>query len=182
MKKKFGVLFGFFCLAILDSIFAYTFPLDFTYTRFSIIWHFYLTGLLVFVRDKPWLNRLLIGAFAGILFDLFFTSTFPACFFLYGFLGWFSGFFQLSTKSRQALLYISLIFLADFLPYLFQRLLGQTNVTFIRWFYYMELISVLISCLICIAMIHLDLIMDRFYAFQARVNQNQAVKKSAIKR
>lgn len=182
MKKKFGILFGFFCLAILDSIFAFVFPLDFTYTHFSVTWHFYLTGLLIFVRDKPWLTRLLIGLFAGILFDLFFTNTFPACFFLYGFLGLVSGFFQIPTKRKQTIVYMSLLFLADFLPYLFQKLLGHSNVSFFRWFYYMELISLLIGTLICMGMIHLDLIMDRFYAFQARIHQTSMTKKPAIKR
>lgn len=40
MKKTFGILFGFFCLAMLDSIFAFAFPIDFTYTKMSASWHF----------------------------------------------------------------------------------------------------------------------------------------------
>ena len=80
MKKNFGIIFGFFGLAMLDSIFSYLTPIDFTYTHFSIAWHFYLTGLLVFVRDKPMMNRFLIGAMAGIVRDMFFTSTFPFSF------------------------------------------------------------------------------------------------------
>ncbi len=83
MKKKCGILFGCFCLMVLDSMFACAFPIDFPYTKMSVVWHFYLTGLLVFVRDKPWQNRLLIGDMDGIVRDLFVTSTFPFCFFFY---------------------------------------------------------------------------------------------------
>ncbi len=180
MKKKFGVLFGFFCLGMLDAIFAYAFPIDFTYRRLSVVWHFYLTGLFVYVRDKPWLTRLLIGMLSGFVFDAFFSSSFPICFGLFGFLAWLSGFWRtpLPSKRRQATIYMGLLFLADFLPYLFQRLIGQSNVSLWLWLYRMELLTLLFGSLICIALIHMDLIMDRFYAFQARVNQPKVKKQT----
>lgn len=179
MKKKFGILFGFFCLAILDSIFAYACPIDFTYTSLSVVWHFYLTGLLVFVRDKPWLNRLLIGAMAGIIRDLFFTSTFPFCFLFYPALTLLAGIYQNRARSLESacLIYISLLFLVDFVPYLVQRMEGLTSVSLISWLYHMELLTLLIGSLVVIGMIYIDLIMDRFYLFQSRI-----IKKSQSRR
>lgn len=180
MKKKFGVLFGFFCLGMLDAIAAYIFPIDFTYTHLSIVWHFYLTGLLVYVRDKPWLTRWLIGLLAGFVFDAFFSSSFPICFALYGFLAWLSGFWRtpMPSKRRHGFIYMSLLFLADFIPYTIQRFLGMSNVSLWIWLYRIELLTWLFGALICIALIHMDLIMDRFYAFQARVNQPKPKSKA----
>lgn len=60
MRKRFAILFGFLCLGLLDSVLAYGIPLNFEYTGFSILWHWYLIGLLVFTRDKPILLRFLI--------------------------------------------------------------------------------------------------------------------------
>lgn len=179
MKKKFGILFGFFCLIVLDSIFAYAFPIDFTYTRMSVVWHFYLTGLLVFVRDKPWQNRLLIGAMAGIVRDLFVTATFPFCFILYPLLALAAGIYQNRARSLESacVIYVSILFLCDFVPFVLQRMQGITNVSLFSWFYHMELITLLCSGLIVIAMIYIDLVMDRFYLFQSRV-----IKKSQNRR
>ena len=174
MKKTFGIIFGFFCLAMLDSMFAYTTPIDFTYTHFSIAWHFYLTGLLVFVRDKPMMNRFLIGAMAGIIRDMFFTSTFPFSFLFYPMLALAAGVYQNKARSLESacVIYISLIFCVDFFPFLFQKLMGITTVSFFSWFYHVELITLLVGSLIVIMMTYVDLVMDRFYLFQSRIIQN----------
>lgn len=180
MKKDFGILFGFFCLAMLDSIFSFACPIDFTYQSLSVVWHFYLTGLLVFVRDKPWLNRLLIGAMAGIVRDLFFTSTFPFCFLLYPVLALLAGLYQKRARSLESacILYISILFLVDLVPYLFQRLTGQTNISFFVWLYHMELLTMLIGSLVVIGTIYVDLIMDRFYLFQSRIISKSQKRRS----
>ncbi|MBF0578535.1 hypothetical protein IM774_01780 [Erysipelotrichaceae bacterium RD49] len=179
MRKTFGILFGFFCLAILDSIFAFAFPIDFTYTKMSAAWHFYLTGILVFVRDKPWFNRMLIGAFAGIVRDLFFTGTFPFCFLLYPVLALAAGIYQNKACSVESacVIYISILLMVDFLPYIWQRMMGITNVSFFSWFYHVELLTILTSSLVVIATIYVDLVMDRFYLFQSRI-----IKKSQSRR
>lgn len=178
MKKKFGILFGFFCLAILDSIFAYACPIDFTYTSLSVVWHFYLTGLLVFVRDKPWLNRVLIGATAGIVRDLFFTSTFPFCFLLYPLLALLAGLYQKKMRSMESacLIYMGVLFLVDFVPFLYQKAAGITSVSLISWLYHVELLTLIFSGLIVIGMIYVDLIMDRFYLFQSRIIKKRLSK------
>lgn len=179
MKKNFGILFGFFCLAMLDSIFGFACPIDFTYQSMSIVWHFYLTGLLVFVRDKPWFNRLLIGAMAGIVRDLFFTSTFPFCFVFYPVLALLAGLYQKRARSTESacVLYISILFLVDFIPFVFQRMTGQTNILLPVWLYRVELLTMLTGSLVVIGMIYIDLIMDRFYLFQSRIlKKNQRLR------
>ncbi len=181
MKKRFGILFGFFCLAMLDSIFAYGFPIDFTYTRLSVVFHFYLTGLLVFVRDKPWTNRMLIGAFAGLVRDLFFTSTFPFCFLLYPLLCLLAGAYQKRARSLESgcMIYLCILFLVDFIPFAFQKMVGLTNVSLISWLYHMELITFLVGALIVICMIYADLVMDRFYLFQSRIIRDSQRKRAS---
>lgn len=180
MNKRFGILFGFFCLAMLDSIFAYAFPIDFTYSKLSVVWHFYLTGLLVFVRDKPWPNRLLIGAFAGIVRDLFFTSTFPFCFLFYPLLAWAAGIFQNQIRSTEFafLDYMLCLFLVDFIPYLVQLTTGVTNVSIVSWLYHIELLTLLTGGLIVIVMIYADLVMDRFYLFQKHIRRKRQRRKN----
>ncbi len=184
MKKKFGILFGFFCLMVLDSIFAFAFPIDFTYTKMSVVWHFYLTGLLVFVRDKPWQNRLLIGAMAGIVRDLFVTSTFPFCFFFYPLLALAAGIYQNKARSLESacVIYVSILYLCDFVPFCLQRMQGVTNVSLFTWFYRVELITLLCSGLIVIAMIYIDLVMDRFYLFQSRIIKKSQSRASRLNR
>lgn len=171
MKKNFGIIFGFFGLAMLDSIFSYLTPIDFTYTHFSIAWHFYLTGLLVFVRDKPMMNRFLIGAMAGIIRDMFFTSTFPFSFLFYPLIALAAGVYQNKARSLESacMIYISLIFCADLFPFLFQKLIGQTTVSFVSWFYHVELLTLLVGGLVVIMMTYIDIVMDYFYLFQSRV-------------
>lgn len=173
MKKRFGILFSFFCLAMLDSIFAYAFPIDFTFSRFSVIWHFYLTGLLVFVRDKPWFNRVLIGAMAGVIRDLFFTSTFPFCLVFYPMLAFAAGIFQDRLRSSEFAFvnYMICLFLVDFVPFLGQKWMGLTNVSILSWLYHVELITMLTGGLVVIFTMYMDLVMDRFYLFQRHIQK-----------
>ncbi len=181
MKKRFGILFGFFCLAMLDSIFAYAFPVDFTYTHLSVVFHFYLTGLLVFVRDKPWLNRMLIGAMAGLVRDLFITSTFPFCLIMYPLLSLLAGVYQKRIRSLESasVIYLSILFLVDFIPFIYQRATGIVNIGFISWLYHIELLTILVGALIVISLIYADLVMDRFYLFQSRIIKDSQMRKAS---
>lgn len=188
MKKPFAILFGFFGLAMLDAIFSYASPVDFTCQRLSVLWHFFFIGVLVFVRDKPWLNRLLIGALAGLVSDFFFTDSFPCCFLLYGAAAWFCGAFsnRMEGNGFAFSMYMLCCLLVDILPWLWTKWTGLNNMPLISWMYHMELLSVLINGLVIILIMYIDMVMDRFYLMEKnRQNRrqrrrNQAVVSSAI--
>lgn len=176
MRKSFGILFGFFCLAMLDSIFSFASPIDFTYQHLSVIWHFYFIGVLVFVRDKPWFNRLLISMLAGLVSDLFITSTFPFAMFLYPVFGIICGLpgRRMEGNEFAFAMYFLCTFCVDFFPYLYQRLTGATDVGLAAWLYYIELITVLVNGLCIILIMYIDMVMDRFFLLQK--HQEQAHK------
>ena len=69
MKKTQIIVIGFLGLGLIDSLITFGFPIDFTYTAYSVIPHFTFIGTLIYLHDKEWLNRVLIGALIGALFD-----------------------------------------------------------------------------------------------------------------
>lgn len=183
MRKRFAILFGLFCLAMLDSIFSFCTPPDYTYARMSVIWHFYFIGILVFVRDKPWYNRILIAAAGGLVFDLFFTGTFPFAFFVYPLLAVLVGLNQKRMESVEFAFFVYLLccFGIDFLPWLWQSLHGITDVSLISWLYHMQLITLLVDSLTILAVMYADMVMDRFYLMEKRRRQKKSLKRSAAR-
>lgn len=181
MKKRFGILCGFLVLALMDSVLSYAMPVDFTYQKLSVVWHFYLIGLLVFTRDKPWLTRVLMGMLGGLVSDLFFTDSFPVCFFLYPLLTWLAGIWKHRMAGNQFAFawYMVCLFLADWIPWLWQRQQGLTNVSLIGWGYHVEMITLLCGGLSIILVIYIDMVMDRFFLLQKHM-QRKAEKKKRL--
>lgn len=54
---------------------------------------------------------------------------------------------------------------------MFQKLIGRTTVSFISWFYHVELLTLLVGGLVVIMMTYIDIVMDYFYLFQSRMIQ-----------
>lgn len=170
MKKTQTILIGFGILGLLDSVLSFALPVDFTYVRFSIVWHFFLIGLLVFVRDKPLLTRLLIGAAGGLCSDLLITSTFPLNMFLYALLCVLAGLipFFLSRTSRFIFWCVFLVLIGDALPFLVQKAWGMSDLPFFMWMLRIELLTLIFDALIAIGLLYTDLVMTRYFLFQSR--------------
>ena len=77
MKKSTILIFGFLGLALIDSLMGSIFPIDYSFINYSVVPHFCFLGTLIYVCDKEWMNRLLIGSLVGLLLDVLFTMTFP---------------------------------------------------------------------------------------------------------
>lgn len=178
MKKSFAILFGFIVLGLLDSLLASSMPADITYQHTSVIWHWTFIALLVFVRDKPWMTRLLVGLLTGILFDYLFNDSFPFCFFFYGLaalaIGWLM---QISDGNKMLFAgCLLLCFLLDFLPYLWQKMTGVNAAGLVQWLYCMQSMT-LITDMACIAVVmYIDLVMVRFFLIQKHLIRKEEKK------
>ncbi len=170
MKRKNAILLGFLGLALLDGMFAFVKPIDFTCTSLSIVWHFYLTGLLVFVCDKPALTRFLIGLAAGMFYDAFVAGTVLINMVLFGLLAFVSGLFgvMLRPTGRKAAWIVFLVFVSDALPFAIGQARGIETVSWGFWLYHMELLTLIFSALIVIGILYVDMVMSRYYLFQSR--------------
>ena len=109
MKKSTILILGFFGLAIIDTLIGYLFPIDFSYIEFSVVPHFCFIGTLIYVWDKEWLNRLLIGGLVGLVFDMLFTNTFPIDLVLFAIASYGIGYLlpKISSKRLQALVVVA---------------------------------------------------------------------------
>ncbi|WP_304472284.1 hypothetical protein, partial [uncultured Faecalibaculum sp.] len=66
IRKQPMILAGFVILGLLDGLMAYAWQPDYTLSRFSVIPHFFLMGMLVFVYNKDNVTRILSGLLAGL--------------------------------------------------------------------------------------------------------------------
>lgn len=185
MKKSFAICFGFLLLGMLDSVLSYTMPVDVTYQSVSILWHFTFIAMIVFVRDKPYLTRILVGLLIGILFDYLFNDSFPFCTLMYPFMAYTSGIIMKISHTNGATFGLCLVlcFVIDFLPYIWQSMTGTLQVGFLQWFYCMEAFTLVINIFIIALIIYVDVAMMRFFLIQenlARREQRKVLKRAKL--
>lgn len=183
MKKPYAIVGGFFILGMLDSMLAYTLPLDFTFQSLSVIWHFYLIGVMVYTHDKPWLTRILVGMLAGLCYDGLVTGTFPACMFSFPIMAWLGGLFPVWLKSseRRTVWLIFLLFMGDLFTYFLMESTGRLSVSLLSWFYHFELLTLIFSSLSVILVFYIDLVIVRWALFQSRFVPRNKVPSLASK-
>lgn len=146
---KSGSLF-FLAMCLLDQLVVQVYPISYTYQRFSIVPHFALIFFLIYATRLSNRNRLIIGALAGTIMDLFFSYSFFVylpIFVLFGFLVTLLGEVR---NNREVMIFICVAFsfLVDFVPYLMIFFADSTNVVpFHEWILYMEALTVLVSWL-----------------------------------
>lgn len=161
---KIRYIFLLFLLALFDTFFIYAFPVDFTFQSLSFVSHLCLLMLLVWTAKLEWLDRVLIGALCGILYDFFFVSSFPNAFILYPLLTWLNGLGYQATDKRVVWLYgfsVTGVFLVDFIPYVFYKTLGTIQVGFGIWFVYVEVFTILFHIAALVGYHYLATYMDR---------------------
>lgn len=178
MRKRFAILFGFLCLGLLDSVFAYGIPLNFEFTGFSIIWHWYLIGLLVFTRDKPILLRFLIGSLAGLAYGMLFSGSFFYNWIMFMLLSVLIGFFKplMNGFGRQFGIYFAFILAFDLLSYAFMQMKYPVQISLFAWLYRMELISLFTTALCIGCVMFMDNVMVRFFLIQRHLERKQEKK------
>lgn len=187
MKKPFAIVFGFIVLALLDSVLSYAMPIDFTYQHVSVIWHCTFIALLVFVRDKPWMTRMLIGMLVGILFDYFINGSFPFCFIFYTIAALAIGLIA-HYWDRTGVLFLSCLlfcFLLDFLPFCWQKVTGINQIGFGLWFWKMQSMTLIVDLAAIAAVMYFDLVMVRFFLIQKhrrRREEKKTLRKARLAR
>lgn len=178
MRKKTAILIGFSVLGLLDSVLSYGLPLNFQYTGFSILWHWYLIGLLVFVRDKPILLRFLISSLAAIAYGMLFGSR--SLFIWVSFVGLavLIGFFQnwMNNHTRQFLVYLLMVTVFDLFSYLWMRSAGAIGVSFFFWLYRMEAVTIFVSAICIVTVMFADNVMVRFFLIQRHLERKHEKK------
>lgn len=179
MKKSFAIVFGLSVLAFLDSLLSYAFPFDFQYQRVSIVWHCFFIGVMVFVHDKPWKTRILIGALAGILLDYLFNDSFPVSFLTYPVYGFLIGFFEpwMYRTKVAFLIYMIFCFLADWIPYIMEMQMGLLHIGFWKWFLYAESVTMIANAFSIFAIVFVDLVMVRFFLIQKHLKVRESRRK-----
>lgn len=177
MRKRFAILFGFLCLGLLDSLLSYVLPMNFEYTGYSVIWHWYFTGVLVFTRDKPVSTRLLIASLAGISYDLLFSGTFPVCWILYVLFAFAIGFFRnwMTTEKKQFLVYLGCLILFDLISWGIVRM-SHPDLSLPFWLLHMELLTVFASSFTIVCVMFMDNVMVRFFIIQRHLERKQERK------
>ena len=165
MKKSTILILGFFGLAIIDTLIGYIFPIDFTYMEFSVVPHFCLIGTLIYVCDKEWLNRILIGALVGLVYDMLFTNAFPIDLFLFAIASYGIGYALAKIKSKrlQALVVVAFVFVYDLIPYIWNCLFDFDSASFSLWFLHMELITIGLSAVTFAFLTYVEEVMSRFF-------------------
>lgn len=79
MKLK-NIAILLFITGIVDTYISYVFAVDFTFQTMSFVPHVTLMALLMMTYDRVLMDRILIGALFGLLYDFFFQSSFPISF------------------------------------------------------------------------------------------------------
>lgn len=133
-------------LALFDTFFAYAFPVDFTFQSMSFISHLCFMGLLIWTMQLEWVDRLLAGALCGLLFDFFFTSSFPTSFILYPLFtmvaGWLYQQLQEDVRIKYAIAIVGVVLL-DWIPLIACKLVRIVQVSFGTWMIQVGLFTLL---------------------------------------
>ena len=165
MKKSNVLILGFLGLGLIDTLVGYLFPIDFSFIHYSVVPHFCLIGTLIYVCDKDWLNRLLIGTLVGLGFDMLFTNTFPLDALLFGLASVVIGFLipLMKSKKVECLIVLLVVFAYDLVPYLFERILKPEYAEFMLWFMHMEFITFGLNIFTFLFLDYIEEVMSRFF-------------------
>lgn len=178
MKKFQYILIGFFGLGLIDSFIGYAFPIDFEYSSYCMIPHFTLIGLLIYVMDKSWLNRLLISMAVGLGFDILYAQTFPLNMFYFALLGIGIGWTRrfMKTEKKVLLIVLLFVFLYDFIPFvLFHSQLMYPKLT--RWFWHLEGPTLMFDIIITWFLLYIQQVMSRFFTIRYYREKREAQRK-----
>ena len=139
MKLK-NIAILLFITGIVVTYISYVFAVDFTFQTMSFVPHVTLMALLIICYDRVLMDRILIGALFGLLYDFFFQSSFPISFVLFPFASFFVGFVYEKKEDVLWLAGTCMLsgFLYDFIPYLFSRLFNLIQLHFWVWIYRFE--------------------------------------------
>ncbi|MBB5183785.1 rod shape-determining protein MreD [Catenisphaera adipataccumulans] len=157
-----------FVAACLDVWLTFVFPPDYTYQKLSFIPHICFLVCMMAIYDRKPIDRVLIGALCGILYDFFFGSTFPVSFLLFAAFGYTTGLFKENYDKDMRLLFVVLsaeVFLLDTLPFLFCKIIGTMHVNVGTWLLHMELLTVAIHIAVIYGLMY---VLDAVDAWAAR--------------
>lgn len=179
MRKRFAILFGFLGLGLLDSWLSYAFPINFQYTGFSVLWHWFFIGMMVFGRDKPHFTRVLIAAVAGISYDMLFGNSFPFYLCFYTVSGYILGLINpwIQSPKKQFAAYMVFCLAMDMVPFFWQKSQGLLDVSLWKFLFRMELITVFTNSASIVLVMYIDTVMVRFFLIQQHLERKRQKKK-----
>ena len=185
MKKSTILVLGFFGLAMIDAFIGMNFPIDYSYVESSVVPHFCLIGTLIYLKDKDWLDRLLIGGVIGILFDCFFTNTFPKNCFLFALLAFGIGFLNpyIQTRKKACITFVIFALLYDFIPFGFTRFTHPEYMPFPVWARQLELYSVVLSIITALILMYIKEVMSRYFSIREKrkkIKEKRRNKKARV--
>ncbi|WP_294731874.1 hypothetical protein [uncultured Faecalibaculum sp.] len=181
IRKQPMILAGFVILGLLDGLMAYAWQPDYTLSRFSVIPHFFLMGMLVFVYNKDNVTRILSGLLAGLVSALFFQGAFWFDPLYFTAAAWLAGLAPgWSNSLRFSWLFFPLFaFGYDLLPWIWMRLFTPYNGSLLLWLWRMETFSVLLSILSLWVIRYAADVMDRYFKI-IRIRQARADRKKLM--
>lgn len=167
MKKSTILILGFLGLALIDSLVGFILPIDFSFIEYSVVPHFCFLGTLIYVWDKEWFDRLLIGSLVGLLFDVLFTMSFPADMFLFGIasyaIGFCSKWMQSTKKQYLILVLMAFAFLYDFIPFSWDRIVNPDYASLSLWFTRFEIMTFGLNLATIVLLNYVREVMSRFF-------------------
>lgn len=177
MRKAQIIPLGFLGLALLDSLVTFGFPIDFTYIDYSFVPHFTFIGMIIYLNDKKWLNRLLIGTAVGLLFGILFTGTPVLDTILFAAGAYFIGLFNKYMQSdwQKFAWYMLFVFLFDLLPYIFMKLTSPDYPDLAVWFMHIEALTLVLDLVSVLFLLYIEQVMSRFFKIR-ELREQKAVK------
>lgn len=178
IRKHPLILAGFALLGLLDGFIAYAWPANYMLTGFSVIPHFYLIGLLVFVYNKDTLTRVLAGLLAGLVHAFVFQGSFPFDPVFFTAAAWLAG---LAPRWSNSMRYSWLFFLLfafgfDVLPWIWLRITTPLNASILTWLWRMETFTLLLNIASLWVIRYAADVMDRYFKI-VRVRQAREDRK-----
>ena len=177
MKLRNSFIF-LFIMGIVDTYISYVFAVDFTFQTLSFVPHVALMALLLVTYDRTWLDRVLIGALFGLIYDFFFQSTFPISFLFFPLLCYLVGYVYQKKEDLFWLAGTCMLsgFLYDFLPYLFYRVRGIVQLRFMVWLSHLEIETMIFQFITLLALYFGFNLLQQFFAYRSKQQRKERHK------
>jgi cell shape-determining protein MreD len=184
-KERWGIAF-FVILALLDELIMLSFPVDFTYSRISFVPHLCFVGCMLMLNNQKTINRILYSSLCGLCYGMFFNGNFFEEMCLFTFFGYILGLFNEKFEQDNRYLFVAIliaVFLYDFFEFAIAYMMQNITMSFMKWFIYVELFTLVIHVLIVLALIYIITIFVRYSQIRdLRYEKYEKIKMKNLKR
>ncbi len=181
-KERWGIAF-FVILSLLDQFISLSFPADFTYSSITFVPHFCFVGCMLMLNSQKMLNRTLYSCLCGLCYGLFFGHNWFMEMILFTLFGFVLGLFHSYFVKDNRLLFLGImisILLYDCIGFMLGIIMKTVTMTFLQWFIYVEVFTLVLHILIVLALIYVLTVFLRYSTIKD-IRYNKIKKRKMIK-